>query len=124
MIFIDRSIPKSVAEALRRVRDDVEWLEPRFPHDTPDVDWLAAAGRHGWLVVSRDKRVSRRPAERRAIKDHGVGCFIITARKNLTRWEYLKLFATHLDQMVEVFDATERPFIWTVELRGIARKIL
>ena len=124
MIFIDRSIPKSVAEALQCVRDDVEWLEPRFPHDTSDVDWLAEAGRNGWLVVSRDKHISRRPAERRAIQDHGVGCFIITTRKNLTRWEYLKLFAAHLDAMIEVFDATERPFIWTVERRGIARKIL
>jgi predicted nuclease of predicted toxin-antitoxin system len=124
VIFVDRSIPKGVAEALQRVRNDVEWLEPRFAHDTADVEWLTEAGNSGWLVVSRDKRVSRRPAELRAIREHGVGCFIITARKHLTKWEYLKLFASNLDQMIEIFDATERPFIWTVELRGIARKIL
>ncbi len=124
MIFIDRSIPKSVAQALQLVRDDVEWLEPRFPHDTPDVDWLIEAGRNGWIVVSRDKRVSRRPAELRAIRDHNVGCFIITVRRNLTKWEDLKLLAANLDEMMDLFDATARPFIWTVERRGISRKIL
>jgi len=31
MIFIDRSIPKGVAEALKQVRDDVVWLEDVFP---------------------------------------------------------------------------------------------
>lgn len=36
MIFIDRSVPKGVAEAIKRVRSDVLWLEDKFPHDTPD----------------------------------------------------------------------------------------
>ena len=27
MIFIDRSIPRDIADALSCVRDDVEWLE-------------------------------------------------------------------------------------------------
>ena len=34
MIFIDRSIPKGVADALKQVRSDVVWLEDVFPHNT------------------------------------------------------------------------------------------
>ena len=36
MIFIDRSAPKGVAEAIKQVRDDVMWLEDRFQHDVSD----------------------------------------------------------------------------------------
>ena len=32
MIFIDRSIPRGVADAVKRMREDVIWLEDEFPH--------------------------------------------------------------------------------------------
>jgi hypothetical protein len=41
VIFIDRSIPRGVAEAVRRIREDVIWLEDEFRHDVPDEEWLA-----------------------------------------------------------------------------------
>ena len=44
MIFIDRSIPVSIANALKCVRQDIIWLDDYFPADTPDVVWLNIAG--------------------------------------------------------------------------------
>ena len=67
MIFIDCSIPRGVANALKAVRNDVLWLEDRFALDTEDRVWLAAAGTNDWLVISRDKKVITRPGERAAI---------------------------------------------------------
>ncbi len=115
MIFIDRSIPRDVADALSCVRDDVEWLEPRFAHDTPDTEWLAEAGRQGWVVVTRDKRIRIRRAERQAIEDHRVGCFVLASAGNLGRWETLKVVVPTLDEMVRRFDETPRPFIFTID---------
>ncbi len=43
MIFIDRSIPVSIAEALKCVRSDIIWLDDYFPANTPDVTWLGIA---------------------------------------------------------------------------------
>ncbi len=114
MIFIDRSIPRSVATALTEVRDDVEWLEPRFRHDTADAVWLEEAGQSDWLVVTRDQRIRTRPAERAAIEDHGVGCFILAYRRPLDPWGILKLLTATLDEMERLFDSTPRPFIYTV----------
>lgn len=71
MIFIDRSIPKSVAEALKLVREDVFWLEDLFRHDTRDADWLARAGSAEWLVIMRDKKVRTRAGERAVIVANG-----------------------------------------------------
>lgn len=115
MILIDRSIPRSVARALALVRDDVEWLEPRFAHDTPDEDWLAEAGRQGWVVVTRDKRIRTRPRERQAINENATGCFILAQRQVPTPWAALKIVVPTLDEMVQRFAETPRPFIFTID---------
>lgn len=118
MIFIDRSIPKGVASALKAVRSDIFWLEDKFPHNTKEVEWLPVAGANDWLVILRDKKVRTRPGERAAIIKHSVGCFIIHQKKNLTRWEYLKLLVKTLDKMEDCFATTPRPFIYKVDSVG------
>ena len=125
MIFIDRSIPRSVADELRRASDEpVIYLDERFPPDTPDRAWLAEAGREGWLVISRDKRIRRRPGEREAILANGVGCFILGWRKNLTREEYVGILAGSLGEMRALFAETPRPFIYVVNAAGGMRRVL
>ena len=124
MIFIDRSVPKGVASALKAVRDDVRWLEDLFPHNTKDMDWLAAAGINGWLVICRDKRIRTRPAEIQAIRDHRAGCFCVVQKQDPTRWEYLKLLAGTLDEMLRLYGSTQRPFIYEVRRDGGMRRFL
>ena len=97
------------------VRDDIEWLEPRFPDDTADEIWLAEAGRQGWVVVTRDKQIRRRYAERRAILDNNVGCFILGHKQTLNRWNLLKVIVGTLDDMEQRFAETPRPFIFTID---------
>jgi hypothetical protein len=122
MIFVDRSVPRRVAEALNTVRGDVDRLEPRYRHDTPDHVWLADAGRSDWLVVTRDRHVRTRPLERQAIEENGVGCFILAYRRTLDPWGILKLLANTLDEMERRFATTERPLIFTVSGGGRFRQ--
>lgn len=123
MIFIDRSIPRGVAEAIKQVRDDVRWLEDEFPHNIKDPEWLPEVGKRGWLVISRDKKIRTRPGERRALMEANVGAFIVAQKQNPTRWEYLKLLARTLDEMEAVFARTDRPFIYTVSRGGDLRRV-
>lgn len=118
MIFFDRSVPKSVAEALKRVRDDILWFEDVFSHDTKDTDWLAVAGENSWLVIVRDKKIRTRPGERAALLQNNVGCFILHQKKNLTKWEYLKLLTATLERMEDYHEKTPRPFICKVDSLG------
>lgn len=85
MIFIDRSVPRGVADAVKKMRDDVLWLEDSFLHDVSDEEWLAEAGQKGWLVITHDRKIRTRPGERRAIMDNGVGCFIMTYKQDLKK---------------------------------------
>ncbi|GAB4327559.1 MAG: hypothetical protein Kow0010_11090 [Dehalococcoidia bacterium] len=124
MIFIDRSIPKSVATALKAVRGDVLWLEDVFVHDASDIEWLSRAGTEGWLVIVRDKKIRTRPGERAAIARAGVGCFVIEQKRDPTRWEYLKLLASTLDEMEARFYSEPRPFICAVTQTGRLRRVV
>jgi hypothetical protein len=124
VIFIDRSIPKPVAEALKQVRSDVLWLEDRFTHSAKDVDWLPVAGSSGWVVILRDKKVITRPGERGAIRANGVGAFVLNQGNDPTKWDYLKLLALTLDEMEYLFARFARPFIFTVSRHGVMRRVL
>lgn len=118
MIFIDRSVPRGVADAVKMMREDVLWLEDEFPHDVPDQEWLAVAGEREWLVITHDKKIRTRPGERRAIMDHGVGCFILTYRQDLKKAEIVALISENLAEMERRFEETQRPFIYTISKNG------
>jgi predicted nuclease of predicted toxin-antitoxin system len=122
VIFIDRSIPRGVAEAVKRLREDVIWLEDEFPHDVPDEEWLAVAGQRGWLVITHDRKIRTRPGERRVIMENGVGCFIMTYRQDLKKEEIVALISATLEDMERRFEATPRPFIYTVSKSGEFRE--
>lgn len=122
MIFIGRSVPRGVAEAVKKMRDDVLWLEDRFSHDVPDTEWLAAAGDEGWLVITHDTRIRTRPGGRRAIMEHGVGCFILSYKQPLKKHEIVDLIASTLEEMERLFEQTPRPFIYTVNKNGEFRE--
>lgn len=119
MIFVDRSVPKGVAEALKQVRDDVCWLEDVFEEGwIKDREWIPEIGARGWLVVSKDKKIRTRQEERRAVRENNVGCFILNYKQPLNRWEILKLVASSLDEMEEKFANTPRPFMYLIDRSG------
>lgn len=124
MIFLDRSIPKSVANALKLVRSgDIVWLEDEFAHDTPDEVWIPAVAAKDWVVVSRDKKIRSRPWQRRLIREHGLGCFIVGQKQDLTRWDYLKLLAGCLDELERLGGETPKPFLFLIDSRGNFRRV-
>ena len=122
MIFIDRSLPRSLAERLKEDREDIIWLEDWFNSATPDEVWLAEAGKNGWLVITHDKKIRTRPAELRALLENSVGCFILVYKENLKREEIYELVVSTLGEMEEKFASTSRPFIYTGDRNGNFRE--
>ncbi|MBE7519610.1 MAG: hypothetical protein HS107_10250 [Thermoflexaceae bacterium] len=123
MIFVDRSIPRAVAEGLRHYRQDLVYLDDRFPRSTPDRVWLAEAGRQGWMVITRDKKIRTRPAERRALVESGARCFVLTQKRDPTRQEYIALLVRALPAMERVFATTPAPFLYSVDGTGILKRL-
>jgi hypothetical protein len=46
--------------------------------DTPDELWLERAGIEGWIVLTKDKLIRKRPIERLALHAAGVRAFVFT----------------------------------------------
>lgn len=50
-----------------------------FVHDCPDEEWLPAVGKKGWIVLTRDKNIRRKPNELRAFKESRVLAIVLTS---------------------------------------------
>src|SRR5579871_2346562 len=82
-ILFDRNFPLRIARMIEqyerghilvRHQDDDE----RFLRDTPDADiirTLASDSSHRWTLVSQDRRITRRPAERAVLIAAGIKFF-------------------------------------------------
>jgi hypothetical protein len=118
VIFVNGSMPRSVADELRKIGKDAKAKIELFPSDTKDPVWLREVGVNGWLAITRDGRIRTRPGERQAIRNHRVGCFILTYKNDLKRPEIIRIVLDHIAEMEEKFRTTPRPFIYTVTKDG------
>ena len=57
-----------VAEALRDAGMQVMTHGEIFAPDAPDQDWLSFAGEREYIVLTKDRRIRRKPLEIEAIK--------------------------------------------------------
>ena len=74
-LFIDRDTWSYVLDdALRAAGIPFVAHRQLFAPDTPDTEWIAEVGRRGWVVVTRDKNIRRRPNELRAVRDAARFC--------------------------------------------------
>lgn len=85
----------------------------------PDVEWLTDAGRRDWIVLTKDDRIRRRPAERDALMAASVRAFCLT-NANLRGAEQTDRFVTNRDRILR--QATKSgPYIYGVYADGLRR---
>jgi PIN like domain len=70
--FFDNTFPPQLAVILRALKVDARHLQDDFPPDTADVDWLPEVGRREWVVVTGDRRITKKPPERKALEEANV----------------------------------------------------
>lgn len=107
-----------VGKALSSLRDDIWFPEaPGCPVDSasmPDDEWLPIIGGANYAVVTRDKRIRRRPGEMRALVDAGVQAFCLTGAGQFTRWDTARLVMRRWDDMNERCADEPGPFLYAV----------
>lgn len=79
--FFDNNLSFRLAEGLRGFGEGVRHLRDEFDPATPDTVWLPEIGRRGWYLITRDKRIARKPAEVRALKGAGIGGFVFVQQR-------------------------------------------
>jgi uncharacterized protein with PIN domain len=64
VFFVDRSLGRKFAiEALRAAGFTAIAHDEQFAQDTYDEDWLKVAGKNGWIVVTKDRKIRYRHSE-------------------------------------------------------------
>lgn len=117
VLFIDRSLGRGVVKALRDAGASVESHDDHFPQDAPDESWLARAGRDGWIVITKDRRIRYRPNEIEAFRQHRViGVFLTNA--NATGAENASLLVRALPDILSLKTEASAPAFYTLSSSG------
>lgn len=106
-----------VVEALRAAGAKVIAHDEVFVQNTPDVDWLAEAGRQGWIVLTKDSAIRRNPHERDMFRQARARVFALT-RKDLSGQQMADIFVAALPGMEKRAANIEPPFLFTVSVAG------
>jgi len=117
---VDECLGRHVPEALAAARYDIRpWYDHFAGND--DVEWLPPIGERGWVLLTKDKDIRRRPLEVEAILNARVRAFVLTAT-HLRREEQAAIF---LKAMPKIYRICRRPgpFIYNVTLMGSLNEI-
>lgn len=93
-----------------------------FPFGSPDAVWLAGCGTEGWVVLSRDQRIRRRPLELRALRDAGVAAFIFSSGE-ATAADTADVVKKLLPKLAHMSVSEPKPFLYVFGLSGRLTRI-
>lgn len=80
VFFTDRDLGQRFPDILHEAGIAVERHRDHFADDTPDEAWIAEVAHRGWIAVSHDKAIGRRPNEREAVLAAGLGLLIMVGK--------------------------------------------
>lgn len=112
-----------MATALRDAGATVERARQHFTPGTPDEVWLAAVGKRGWIVFTRDKRIRFRALERESLIDARVRAFVFIGG-NVTSADTAAALAKAFPKVVKIAASERPPFIYNIGRSGNVTKVM
>ena len=122
--LIDRSLsqvslPAVLLQAGLIVRTLADVYGEQTAQETDDATWLALAGERGWVVLCKDDRIRRRPAELQALSDGKVRLFCLT-NAQLTFAEQAEWFLANRHRIIQA-SRKPGPYVYGIYRERIAR---
>ena len=88
-----------------------------------DTEWIPQVAAQGWVVITRDRHMQHRPAERAMIEAHRARHFHLDARRELDRWGQLEIVVSRWRDMEKIAELPG-PWVYMVSRTGALRKQL
>lgn len=124
-----------LAHLLTKVRSDVTYpgdtggivdKRERPPCDIQpgalDEDWIPIVAGRGLLVITRDRRISQRTAEKEAVRNAGGRLVAITSNEPLGKFAILEVVICQW-RKIEELSGLPGPFIYGITRTGRPRKL-
>lgn len=115
-----------LAKVLAALRDDVTYpgdpgavVRGRSRAPAPvaaadaDEDWIPVVAAHGWVIISRDKRIHHRFGQLSLVRDHGATMVCVTGEAGHDRWTQLEAVMTNW-RSIEAAYEEHPPFVYRV----------
>ena len=117
-LFIDRCAwSRRLDDALRQAEIPFIAHRERFAPACPDTEWLSVAGREGWIVITRDQAIRRKPNELQVFRDAKVILFAL-ASGNATAADTARLVVELYPRILRKAAAATPPAMFSVTLAG------
>jgi hypothetical protein len=119
VLYLDENLHncKPILDALVQYGIRHERHGSHFPPGTEDVSWLPFVGKHGWLLVTKDKRIRFNELEKSAIQRYRVREFYF-ASGNYSGAEMATMLVTALREMARFCRRYDPPFIASISKSG------
>jgi hypothetical protein len=91
--------------------------------NTPDAIWIPQVARAGWAIITRDKRIERRPHELQTVRDNGGRMFAITSPEQLSKWGQLEILMRCWRDL-EAQAARPGPFVIPLRYSGLGKDLI
>ena len=88
-----------------------------FEAGVEDSVWLPFVGQHGWIVLTKDKRIRFNQLEKTAVRRYRVREFYFSSG-NFTGLEMAQILVAALPEMVRVCRRYDAPFITSISKSG------
>jgi predicted nuclease of predicted toxin-antitoxin system len=110
--FVDECVSaRHVSRVLREAGYVAHVQGPEtFGTGTLDVEWLPQVGARGWVLITKDQNIRKRPLELRALVASGVRAFVLTSG-GLRGEEQGRVFRQALPAMLRLLRRQPPPFV-------------
>jgi hypothetical protein len=123
MLFIDRDAGSHVLHAtLAAAQMPFQVFRDHFAPDTPDTTWLPAVGAKGWVVITRDQAIRRRPNELAAAQAAGLHLFALTSG-NLSAADTAALVVAAWPRICKAVRSGPGPAFWSITRGGEVKRL-
>jgi len=107
-----------VVAALRNTGADVRLHQDYFADDANDEVWLPEVARRNWVILTRDKRIRRRPIEKQALVASGAKTFVLTSG-NLRGRDMAEILVAQINRIERLAQKTDPPFVAALTRSGV-----
>ena len=115
--FFDNNLSRRIVEGMKAFGEDVTHLTEHFAASTPDKDWLDFVAEREMVLITRDRKIHRNPAEREALRRHKIGAFFLSG-KDLGYWRIVVQVVRNWEKIKDHAQRTPRPFAFLIRATG------
>lgn len=122
--FTDRALGSvDVPTELREFGLTVERHRDHFNSDCEDRVWIPEVGRHGWVILTKDKSFKSRQLEVAALMKANTATYVLTSA-GTTGAQNAAAFIAAMGQIFELLKRTPKPFPANVTPAGEVKLVL